>query len=217
MGLIARILDSFKGDENEPAAKVEVFKNDNLDARIFNPPGVDAGPIDGDVCFTEDSEDTEGGKDILGFIDPKNEPVAEKGEYRVYSRDSNGDIAASFHMKSDGSINMVAPGGFNITGDLKVTGKINATGIIKSDVDVEGPNIKLESHTHIANMGADTAPPTVGALTPIGSPIVVPDDLDMNSKEVLNIGSAGTSYSTHGHEQSNDSDGNSEQKTEVPS
>lgn len=107
MGLIARILDSFKGKDGEPSAKVAIFKGDNITARIFNPPGVDARPLDDDICFTEDSEDTEGGKDILGFIDPKNEPVAEKGEYRVYTRDSDGNIVGSIHIDKTGLTKIV--------------------------------------------------------------------------------------------------------------
>ena len=114
MGLIARILDSFKGDDGEPAAKVEVYKGDNITARIFNPPGVDARPLDQDICFTEDSEDTEGGKDILGFIDQKNEPVAEKGEHRTYARDADGVIVAIIHLKKNGSVEITG-----LVGDSK--------------------------------------------------------------------------------------------------
>lgn len=117
MGLIARILDSFKGEDGEPSAKVEIYKGDNATARIFNPPGVDARPLDQDICFTEDSEDTEGGKDILGFIDPKNEPVAEKGEYRAYARDEDGNTVATFHLKKDGQVDYVTKGNFIITVD----------------------------------------------------------------------------------------------------
>jgi hypothetical protein len=104
MGLIGRILDSFKGTAGEPAAKVEIYKGDNANARIFNPPGDDSRPLDGDICYTEDSEDTEGGKDIIGFIDQKNEPVSEKGERRLYSRDANGNIVAKIHLKKDGTV-----------------------------------------------------------------------------------------------------------------
>lgn len=100
MGLIGKIIDSFKGDDNEPAAKVEIFKNDNANARVFNPPGVDARPLDKDWCFTEDSEDTEGGKDVLGFINL--DPVAEKGEFRAFSRNAAGEIQAEIYIKKNG-------------------------------------------------------------------------------------------------------------------
>ncbi len=105
MGLIAKIIDSFTNN-GESSAKVELYKNDNANARIFNPPGVDSRPLDGDFCFTEDSEDTEGGKDVLGFIDPKNEPVAEKGEFRAYSRNAAGEIQAEIYVKKTGLIEL---------------------------------------------------------------------------------------------------------------
>ena len=105
MGLIARILDSFTKD-GSPEAKVEIYKDDNANAKIFNPPGVDARPLDNDICFTADSEDTEGGKDILGFIDPLNSPASEKGEFRAYSRNSLGIKQAELELKKTGLIEM---------------------------------------------------------------------------------------------------------------
>lgn len=101
MGLIAKIIGSFTNN-GELSAKVEIYKNDNATARIFNPPGVDSRPLDGDFCFTEDTEDTEGGKDVLGFIDPNNEPVAEKGEFRAISRNAAGEIQAEIYIKKTG-------------------------------------------------------------------------------------------------------------------
>ena len=101
MGLIARVLNSFTKD-GIPSAEVEIYSGDNASSKIFNPPNVDSRPLDDDICFTQDSEDTEGGKDILGFIDPKNAPVADKGEFRAYSRDSGGNLKADLHLKKDG-------------------------------------------------------------------------------------------------------------------
>ena len=65
MGLIARVIDSSTGEDGEPTAKVEIYQDDNANGRIFNPPGIDSRPLDDDICFTQDSEDTEGGKDVL--------------------------------------------------------------------------------------------------------------------------------------------------------
>ncbi len=156
MGLIARILDSFTGKDNEPAATVERYKGDNATARIFNPPGDDSRPLDQDVCFTENSEDTEGGKDILGFIDPKNPPVSEKGEKRLFARDANGNIVATFHLKKDGKIQVDCDSDLiaNVGGDLKATvlgattidstGNITATTpkfIINGDFELNGDQV----------------------------------------------------------------------------
>ena len=107
MGLIARILDSFTGKDNEPAATVERYKGDNATARIFNPPGVDARPLDGDIGFSEDSEDTEGGKDVLGFIDPLNVSISDKGEFRAYARNAAGIVVGSFYIDKTGLTKIV--------------------------------------------------------------------------------------------------------------
>lgn len=106
MGVGAEVKGSSTNDNGEPEAKIEIYLNDNATARIFNPPGVDSRPLDGDFCFVEDSENTEGGKDVLGFIDPENEPVAEKGEFRVYSRKADGGIQAEIYIKKTGLIEM---------------------------------------------------------------------------------------------------------------
>lgn len=224
MGLIAKIIDSFTGDDNGPAAKIEIYKNDNINSRIFLPPGVDARPLDGDIGFSQDSEDTEGAMDVLGFNDPKNEPVAKKGEFKIYSRDSSGNIKASIHLKADGSIEINAPAGLKISANTEITGTLTVSGIIKSMVDIiadfSATAIKLLTHFHLGNLGYNTGVPVAGSGTPkpAGSPTGDSSgNLVMNNKEILNIGTAGTSYSTHGHEQSSDSGGDTENKTDGPS
>ena len=136
---------------------------------------MDARPLDGDFCFTEDSEDTEGGKDILGFIDPENEPVSEKGEYKVYSRDSTGAIKAFIHLKNDGSIEIDAPAGLKITANTEITGTLTVSGIIKSAVDIIADfaitAISLLNHFSLGNLGYNTGTPLAGpGVSPPGTP-----------------------------------------------
>lgn len=125
MGLIAKIIDSFTRG-SVPSAKIELYKNDNANSRIYNPPGIDARPVDGDYCFSEISEDTEGGKDVLGFIDPNNAPVSEKGEIKINSRDTGGNIVSSQHLKNDGQVqidsnsNLIA----NVGGNAQITATV---------------------------------------------------------------------------------------------
>lgn len=131
MGLIARILDSFKKN-GALTGKIELYQGDNADAEIYNPPGVDARPLDDDICFSQDSENTDGGKAVTGFIDPKNEPVADKGEHRTYSRDEDGNIVAIFHLKKDGTLQIDLNKDFiqNIKGDVNQT--IDGNVVIKA-------------------------------------------------------------------------------------
>lgn len=235
MGLIAKILDSFTGSDGEPSAKVEVYKDDNATARVFNPPGVDARPIDGDACYIEDSQDTEGGKDVLGFI---NDPVSGKGEIRIVSRDSGGNVKASIHVKADGSIEIEAPGNMTITaplstinGNVQVNGTIDATKNISSEMDVIGDSAgdpkSLNTHPHMGgNLSYDVGLPigsVTGAVNP--KPAGAPSgdgagNIDMNGLDLLNVkDSVGgqTNHSSHGHEQGADSGTDTEVKTNGPS
>lgn len=170
MGLIARILDSFTGNSGEPAAKVEIYKGDNATAKVFNPPGVDARPLDGDYGFSQDSEDTEGGKDVLGFIDPKNAPVSEKGENRFYSRDSSGTIVAIVYLDKTGKIIVEGPG--------------------------EAIIFDLLKHQHLDSWGLPTTVP-LNQGAPIPSPpatVTLQSNLNTNSKQF-----DGVIYDQHGH------------------
>lgn len=45
-----------------------------------------------------------------------------------------------------------------LNGDMQVNGTIDATGIIHSDIDVTGPSISLESHTHLGSPSAPSGP-----------------------------------------------------------
>lgn len=202
---IGTILDS-KIEKNQDAENAtQLFQielaeeGDTQTIEELHIPGIQYKPAANSRGFV--SRVTSAWKILLGIDDfiPK-ETLAE-GERLFYSDDGS-VIKTKLHFKNDGSAILTVPAGLSVIGDLSVTGAVNATGIIKSDIDVEGPNIKLESHTHIANLGADTAAPTTGALTPLGSPIVVPDNLDMDGNNITNAGEVtanGKNLSTHVH------------------
>lgn len=221
MGLIAKIIDSFTGSDGEPSAKVEVYKDDNATARVFNPPGVDARPLDGDACYIEDSQDTEGGKDVLGFI---NEPVSGKGEIRIVSRDSSGNAKASIYVKSDGSIEINAPAGLKITANTEITGTLTVSGIIKSLVDIiadyAGTAITMLTHFHLGNLGYNTAVPTAGAGVPKpgNAPTYDSGDstVDFKTTGIKNVGTMSENVEAHTHSQGSDSGGDSEVDTNGP-
>ena len=187
MGVIARIIDSYF-DLGALVCKIQSYANDNSNARVFSPSGVDSRPLDDDVCYTEDSRDIIGGKDILGYADPSNEPVSEKGECRIYARDTEGLIVGSLHLKNDGKleININADADLNIgnnatinisgntnivsTGDMtiespnvKIVGNLSVSGSIESDLEITGgaasTPIELTKHPHLGNLAYNTGPP----------------------------------------------------------
>ena len=66
------------------------------------------------------------------------------------------DGSAYIELTADGVVNIVAPGGVNITGDVSVTGKIDATD------EITGNGIELSQHVHggVQRNGGNTDAPT---------------------------------------------------------
>lgn len=62
-------------------------------------------------------------------------------------------------LKSYGTKLKVKGDGVYIEGNVKVTGKIEATNIIKSDVDVTASGISLTKHIHTGDSGGSTGAP----------------------------------------------------------
>jgi hypothetical protein len=61
-------------------------------------------------------------------------------------------LGSSIQMDKDGNINIVA-------GDVNIIGKLNVTGIIKSDTEVQAKTIQLTTHVHGDPQGGKTAVP----------------------------------------------------------
>jgi phage baseplate assembly protein V len=59
-------------------------------------------------------------------------------------------------LPAGGVVDLVAPGGVNITGDLKVTGKISGSQDIVAEGDVQAGDISLKTHPHeLVKAGTD--------------------------------------------------------------
>jgi len=107
MGLISKIL-SFSRTTRTNGAKVSDVKTNpgggaNLTLEHFSAPGDDSHPLPGDYVASQKTPGSGRGA-AVGYIDPKNTPLATAGEKRIYSRDSNGDVKSSVWLKSDGTI-----------------------------------------------------------------------------------------------------------------
>lgn len=106
--------------------------------------------------------------DAIAIFSPWSQPntVSSYSSENMEIRSLDGSIKISL---TQSGINIEAPQGLNIngnvnvTGDVQVSGAINSTDNIKSDADVLAGSISLKSHTHNYNPGP-------GATTPTGAP-----------------------------------------------
>ena len=108
MGRIASVVEFLKnkiGDITVAEIKGDLGKEDIFTGSLFQGAGCDSAPLAGDFMITHGIPET-GGSSVVGFIDPKNEPKAEGGEKRIYSRKEDGSLAAEFHLKKDGSVDL---------------------------------------------------------------------------------------------------------------
>ena len=127
MGRLGSVLTFTRttADGDEVAEVVLDFGGDDrATAAVFAPAGVDAPPLPDDYVAALET-DGSGEVAAVGFLDPANEGQAVPGEYRVYSRDENGAVVASVHLRADGSV-VVANG----SGSFKLTagGQFDANG-----------------------------------------------------------------------------------------
>jgi hypothetical protein len=162
MGRIARVLDYLTGERNGSKlaeVKVDPGGGANQTDEHFTNPGIDAAPLNDDWEVAVDIERS-GGTAAVGYIDPKNEHKAARGEIRIYARKADGSAAVEFWLKSDGSttwgndaggMSLGANGTFNINGV-----EIDPSGNIKT------PDGKtLNNHKHLyQDTGAAVNPST---------------------------------------------------------
>lgn len=148
--------------------KADPGGGDNITAQHFATAGDDSHPLPGDsvVMVPEGGSGTEV---AVGYLDPKNEPEAQAGERRLYSRDEDGAIQAVIWLKNDGSIlidngsgtvELAAGGDVTINGvTIDTSGNISAPGEVTAMADAAPVN--LSTHQHPTAMGP-SGPPTPG-------------------------------------------------------
>lgn len=75
----------------------------NQDSVHYSDAGDDSQPLEDDLVATSSNLETNG-QNAVGYVDPKNAGIALPGEKRIYSRDTDGNIKASFYLQADGTI-----------------------------------------------------------------------------------------------------------------
>lgn len=149
----------------------------NLTCDYFTVSGDDSPPLNDDIAITTENPRV-GGESVVGVMDIKNQGVAQQGEKRIYSRNDNGEVVATIHLKNDSTIDisndncrvLLSENGsvqlFNSSGGVELTSSgdfkigvitISQTGEITGVTTVNGitPN-----HTHTSmSPGSPTGPP----------------------------------------------------------
>lgn len=75
----------------------------NQDTPHFSDAGDDSQPLEGDLAQASSTRATNG-LSTVGYIDQKNAGITQPGEKRIYARDADGVIVASYYMQNDGTI-----------------------------------------------------------------------------------------------------------------
>lgn len=172
MGRVAEV-QSFSRTTDEDGAHVSDVQVDpgggaNVTCAHFACAGDDSFPLPGDFVATMPSAG-KGAEQVVGYLDPKNEPQAEKGEKRIYSRDPNdGAPVAHVWLKKDGTIVIengngsfeMAPGGdVTINGvTIDTNGNVTAPGEVSAMALTPATAVSLSTHVHTAPGGATSAP-----------------------------------------------------------
>lgn len=149
--------------------RVDMGGKDVVTAEHYADAGSDCPPLVGDFAAIEDSSGT-GTKQAVGYTDALNEGVAEPGEKRFYSRDTDGNIKATAWLKGDGTIVIENA---NATFSLALDGILTMTVpklVIESD-DIRLGNEAGQPVACIGDLVAGATPPltsaTGGPVTPL--------------------------------------------------
>lgn len=97
---IRRVLDGINLTEVQVTPTAEGLP---VTAEHYAPPGVDAVPMEGDTAVQVPGAGS-GRWVVMGYMDTANAGEAGPGEFRIYSRNSDGAIQATIWLKSDGSV-----------------------------------------------------------------------------------------------------------------
>ena len=159
---MGRIAEVRSYDSEESTVKVDMGGDDLVSADHFQPAGVDAVPLPGDSAAVEESTGA-GNAKAAGYSDPTAR-VATAGEIRIYSRNSEGEVVATVHIRSGGAIEITSGQGADIVLNgvtIDNDGNVSAPGEVTAQDGSPTTAVGLSTHLHGSPMGP-TQPPTGG-------------------------------------------------------
>ena len=160
MGRIGEIVSTERDAAGVLTVRVDPGGGGVVTADHFAPAGDDSRPLPGDFAALEESAGA-GAEQAVGYSDAA-PGVAEEGEVRKYSRNSDGEVVAVLWLKRDGSLELESLNGQPLR--LKTTGPII--------LDSQDIRLSDSAGAQVARVG-DIVAGTLHALgTAPGNPIV---------------------------------------------
>jgi len=208
MGRIGTVLSFIravkKNGVNFSEVKSDPGGGDNSTSEHFSAPGDDSQPLKGDFIALMNIV-REGGKAVIGYLDPKNPGIAEEGEKRIYSRDSEGNVVAEVWLKNDGTTEVkngeitfiLNPDGShklnNSSGsfELLANGDVNINGVIikaNGDVTTPGTIVATKDITSQKNIVAVVALSGASLAVIGGGAAVIAGDITSNGGKISTTG-----------------------------
>lgn len=151
------VRDSLKVPEVQVTPSAEGLP---VTAEHYTPPGVDAVPLEGDTAVMVPGTGN-GRWVVMGYMDTANAGSAGPGEFRIYSRNSDGEIVATIWLQSSGSV--VVNGVLTVAadGNMVIGSSADSLALASRVTQLETHYI---THTH----------PVVLTPSPIANPVTPP-------------------------------------------
>lgn len=161
MGLIARILKTEIGNDNETVQTVEAHYGENKYCDQYAPSGDDCPPLPDDrvACV-----DVEGTGNFVGVGVLNKSQGAKPGEKLIYSRDEDGKVTAIIHLKNDGSVLIDTKKPVTIEGQKVV---MNGGGAAASRVG-DTVQVTIPPQTVVVGVSGGSGAPAVGTMNVMG-------------------------------------------------
>ena len=90
-------------EDGDRVVKYRNIGDNTTENELALPPGIDSAPIPGMYLVAMDTYDR-GYAKVIGMLPDEKYSVAQPGETRIYSIDTNGNVKAVVYLKGDGSI-----------------------------------------------------------------------------------------------------------------